>query len=49
MTTYGLLSSSATFIEFAQAAITIASELYGSNNPEIIDNLSTAWQTVKVI
>lgn len=49
ITTQGLLSTSATFIEFAQATITVASELYGSSHPEVVDKLRTAWQAVKVM
>ena len=49
ITTEGLLSSTTTFVEFAQATITIATELYASSKPEIIDKLRNAWQNVKVL
>lgn len=49
MTTPGLIPSTATFADFAQATITSATELYASSNPAIVDKLRTAWQTVKVL
>jgi Zn-dependent metalloprotease len=49
ITTPGLVSPGTTFSEFAQATITVATELYGSNNIEIVDKLRSAWQSVKII
>lgn len=49
ITTPGLISPNCTFVEFAQATLTSATELYGSTQPTIIDKLRRAWQTVKVL
>ena len=47
--TPGLISPNCTFVEFAQATLTSATELYSSTQPAVIDKLRCAWQLVKVI
>ena len=49
ITTPGLVSPNSTFMEFAQATLTTAGELYTSTQPSIVDKLRRAWQIVKVL
>lgn len=49
ISTKELIYQCTTFCEFAQATIMVATELYGSNNIQIVDKLRSAWQSVNVI
>jgi len=49
ITTPGLISPNCTFVEFAQATLTSATDLYSSTQPIIIDKLRRAWSLVKIL